>query len=230
MKIGGFQKTSLVDFPGRVAAIVFTSGCNMRCGYCYNAPLATGKVPDLGADAVFSEILERKKYVDAVVITGGEPTIWPDLPDRMRTLKAAGFFVKLDTNGLNPEKLRKILGEGLADYVAMDVKAPWAKYGAACGVPGVNEQKLHESIGIIKDLAPDYEFRTTVFPGLVQNDLRQIAHMLVPAKRWFLQPFLKTDSLMDPAIVQKPLLTALQIQQVVAEFQGTFDECRWRGD
>ncbi len=229
MKIGGFQKTSLVDYPGRVASIVFSTGCNMRCGYCYNAPLAKGELPDLGADVVFSEILARKKYVDAVVFTGGEPTIWPDLPDRMRTLKKEGFSVKLDTNGLNPEKLSAILCEGLADYVAMDVKAPFAGYSAACGV-ALDGQRIHQSINAIKDSGVDYEFRTTVFPGLTQDDLRRIARMLKPARRWFLQPFLRTDSLMDPRIVQKPRLLTSQIREVVSEFQGGFRECKWRGD
>ncbi|MBI4361441.1 anaerobic ribonucleoside-triphosphate reductase activating protein [Candidatus Micrarchaeota archaeon] len=228
MRIGGFQKTTLVDYPGKIASIVFLSGCNMRCGYCYNAPLATGKLPDLGEENVFREISQRKKYVDAVVITGGEPTIWPDLPQRLQQLKKEGFLVKLDTNGLNPEKLRQILESGDVDFVAMDVKAPWAKYQGVCGAR-LDERRIHESIALLKQTGVDYEFRTTVAPGLTQNDLRRIGHMLLPAKRWFLQVFQKTDSLMDQGVLTLAVLTRHQIHDVVLEFQGSFQECALRG-
>lgn len=228
MKIGGFQKTTLSDFPGKVASIVFLSGCNMRCGYCYNAPLAKNELPDLGADAVFKQLRNRKKYVDAVVVTGGEPTIWPDLPDRLAQLKSEGFCVKLDTNGLNPDKLRQILQTGDVDYIAMDVKAPWKKYAGVCGTP-LDERRIHESISLLKESGVNYEFRTTVAPGLTKDDLRRIGHMLLPATRWFLQLFQRTDSLMDPRVASLATLTRHDLQDVVREFQGSFQECKLRG-
>lgn len=227
MKIGGFQKTSLVDFPGRVASIVFLSGCNMRCGYCYNADLALGRVSTVRETTVLQQLEERKKYVDSVVITGGEPTIWPDLPEFMQRLKKAGFNVKLDTNGLQPDRLEAILKAGLVDYVAMDVKAPFAKYAEVAGVL-LDPTKIRESIELIKSSGVDYEFRTTVAPGLTAADLEEIAQQIAPAKRWFLQPFQASPKIMDPKVLQKPWLTTEQIQTACDSAKAAFSECKVR--
>ena len=228
MKIGGFQKTSLVDYPGRIASIVFLASCNMRCGYCYNADLACGRLPTISTSSILQQLMDRHKYVDAVVITGGEPTIWPDLPAFMERLKKSGFSVKLDTNGLMPERLGPILKAGLADYVAMDVKAPFAKYAEITGVL-MDPNKIKESIELIKFSGIDYEFRTTVAPGLTSEDLKTIAQQITPAKRWFLQPFQSGPTLMDPKVLQLPWLKTEQIQTVANDCSSQFQTCQVRG-
>lgn len=227
MKIGGFQKTTLVDYPGRVASIVFLSSCNMRCGYCYNADLACGRVATVNEQTVLQQLEDRRKYVDAVVITGGEPTIWPDLPAFMEKLKTKGFSVKLDTNGLMPERLECILKAGLADYVAMDVKAPYHKYPEIAGVL-LDPNKIRESIEIIKFSGVDYEFRTTVAPGLTRKDLEDIAKQIAPAKKWFLQPFQPSDRVMDKKVLQQQWLKTDEIQTACDQSKAAFGECKVR--
>jgi len=227
MKIGGFQKTTLVDYPGKVASIVFLSSCNMRCGYCYNADLACGRVPTVSEQAVLQQLEDRKKYVDAVVVTGGEPTIWPDLPLFLEKLKKKGFSVKLDSNGLQPERLDAILKAGFVDYVAMDVKAPYAKYAEITGVlldPGV----IRQSIELTKYSGVDYEFRTTVAPGLTSDDIKTIAQQIAPARRWFLQPFQPQANVMDPKVLQQKWLKTDEIEAVCEELKNGFGECKVR--
>ena len=228
MRIGGFQKTTLVDYPGKVASIVFAASCNMRCGYCYNADLACGRGASANLDTVLAQLESRRKYVDAVVLTGGEPTIWPDLPAFMQRLKQSGFSVKLDTNGLMPERLAYIFQNHLADYVAMDVKAPYLKYAEIAGVL-LDTDKIRQSIELIKFSGIDYEFRTTAAPGLTQSDLRQIANQIVPARRWFLQPFQPSPTIMDPGVLKKPWLTVDQLQALANEYVERFQTCQVRG-
>ena len=228
MKIGGFQKTTLVDYPGKVASIIFTGSCNMRCGYCYNADLACGRVSGTNPDVVLAQLESRKKYVDAVVITGGEPTIWPDLPAFLERLKKKGFSVKLDTNGLMPERLAYIFQNRLADYVAMDVKAPYRKYAEITGVL-MDPEKIRQSIELIKFSGMDYEFRTTVAPGLTKVDLDEIALQIAPAQKWFLQPFQPSPAILDPDVLKLPWLTVDQIQSVAEENAHRFQTCLVRG-
>lgn len=224
MKIGGFQKTTLVDYPGRVASIVFLSSCNMRCGYCYNADLACGRVPTVNEAGILQQLEDRKAYVDAVVITGGEPTIWPDLPLFLEKLKKKGFSVKLDSNGLQPDRLEGILKAGLADYVAMDVKAPYAKYAEITGVL-LDPALIRRSIEVIKYSGVDYEFRTTVAPGLTTDDLEAIAQQIAPARRWFLQPFQPQPNVMDSNVLKLPRLKTDEIQAACDRLKAGFGEC-----
>ena len=186
MRFGGFQKTTLVDYPGRVASTVFTTGCNMRCGYCHNPSLVFGTAPAIEESTIMSELLARKKYIDSVVVTGGEPTVWRDLPGFLKKLKGHGFSVKLDTNGSNPDALREILEKKLVDYVAMDVKAPKSKYAQVTN-SSLPAENIARSIALVKESGVDYEFRTTVAPGLGLEDLHGIALQIQPARKWFLQ-------------------------------------------
>lgn len=167
MKIGGINTLTLLDFPGKVAAIVFTAGCNFRCGYCHNVQfvdpeqlekLSGSFIPE---DKFFNFLDQRQGMLDGVVVSGGEPTIWPDLPDFIRKIKEKGFLVKLDTNGTNPAMLEKLYADKLLDYVAMDVKMPLAEYEAVAGTCPPAEV-LRKSVKAIKDSGVDYEFRTTV--------------------------------------------------------------------
>ena len=192
MKFGGFQKTSLIDFPGRISSILFTVGCNLRCPFCYNRRLIIEPKPPFLSEEDALKILEsRRKYVDAVVITGGEPTVNEDLPAFVRRLKEKGFSVKLDSNGFFPQVLERCLSH--VDYVAMDVKTSLDKYRLL----GAKETKgLLRSIGLLKEGRVEYEFRNTAVPGLVdEEDVAKMGEMVRGARRFVFQQFLPGSTL-----------------------------------
>jgi pyruvate formate lyase activating enzyme len=224
---GGFQKTSLVDFPGRVASIVFVAGCNMRCHYCYNPDLVFRKTANIAEDDILSALESRKRLIDAVVVTGGEPTIWQDLPGFLGRLQGAGMHVKLDTNGTNPEMLETIISSELAEYVAMDIKAPWGKYAEIAGVQ-VDVEKVKRSAGILKEGRIDYEFRTTVAPGLGEADMMEIGEQIAPARRWFIQEFLPKEKILDPAVNSLPRLRMSSLHSVSEKLKPVFAWCALR--
>jgi pyruvate formate lyase activating enzyme len=196
MFIGGFQKVSLVDYPGIIASTIFTSGCNFRCGYCHNPDLVLGKVNSLDMEKIFRYLKEAKgKKIDGVCICGGEPTVHKDLPQFISEIKNLGLKVKLDTNGSNPDILKKCQ----VDYIAMDVKTSLNDYHKICWVKGMGE-KIKESIDyLIHQDKMDYEFRTTLVPGIVGSDeLMEISKLLKNAKRWYLQNYSSKKTL-DPS-------------------------------
>lgn len=196
MKLHGLQKMTLLDFPGHVACTVFLGGCDFRCPYCHNAELIDGTAkPVMDSEELLAFLSKRKGLLDGVAVTGGEPCLHTDLPDLLAEIRAMGFATKLDTNGGHPALLREILARGLADYVAMDVKNSPAKYALTCGVPSVDLAAIRESIALLKDGAPDYEFRTTVVRELHEEaDFTEIGRMIEGAKRYFLQCFTDRDS------------------------------------
>jgi len=197
MTIGGLQKVTLVDYPGKLACTVFLSGCNFFCPFCYSKELVVGQEikshPQISEDYFFDFLNEKKGTLEGCVICGGEPTIHGEaLADFIRKIKKIGFLVKLDTNGTNPELIKRLIDEKLIDYVAMDIKAPITKekYEAACGVTGFDVSKIKESISIIKDSGIEYEFRTTVVPGIhTEEDIINIANEIAPANKYFIQRF-----------------------------------------
>ena len=176
MKIGGFIKTSFVDYPGKIASVVFTQGCNLRCGYCHNAGLiATGnRTGVILPEDIFQWLAKRKDMIDSVVVSGGEPTLQADLNVFMEKLKLMNFLVKLDTNGTNPEVLRTLLAEKLLDFIAMDIKAPLNKYQSIAGTSQLNLSLIRESAELIKTCGIEYEFRTTFCPELAIDDIPRI--------------------------------------------------------
>jgi pyruvate formate lyase activating enzyme len=192
MKFSGIQKTSLVDFPSRVASVLFTPGCNLRCPYCHNWRIVVDPKPPFLNDEVTLKILEeRKKFVDAVVVTGGEPTIHKELPRFLKRLKERGFMVKLDTNGLNPWALEECLP--YVDYVALDVKTSLGKYGR---LGAGDTAELVHTIEILKTGKVECEFRTTVVPGFVdEEDLIEIGGLVKGVKSFVLQQFVPDDTL-----------------------------------
>ncbi|MCB9497787.1 MAG: anaerobic ribonucleoside-triphosphate reductase activating protein [Fibrobacteria bacterium] len=161
MKIAGWKRTSLVDFPGVVSCVLFTKGCNFRCPWCHNKGLldSTGE-EDTAPMAAFRLPASRKGKVGGVVITGGEPTVQTDLEEFLETLRPTGLSIKLDTNGSNPRCLERILGRGLVDYVALDLKAPWDRYDEACGVV-VDTEAIRDSIRLLQESAVAHHLRTT---------------------------------------------------------------------
>jgi pyruvate formate lyase activating enzyme len=191
MKIGGLQKVSLIDYPGKVSAIVFTQGCNFRCPYCHNPELVN---PDLfgeciPAEAVFSFLDKRRGKLDAVTISGGEPTIQIDLPDFVREIKKQGYLVKLDTNGSRPEVIDILLRKKLLNYVAMDVKGPLSKYESIAGGE-VDTAAIRESIELIRSSHIDYEFRTTVLKSLLTvADILELTKLINESNCYVLQSF-----------------------------------------
>ena len=196
MKIHGLQKMTLLDFPGHVACTLFLGGCDFRCPFCHNFELVDGSAPAVMEDGEFFSFLEKRKgLLDGVAITGGEPCLRPDLPGLMRRIRDMGFGVKLDTNGAHPGVLRKVLQEGLADYVAMDIKNSPESYAKTVGLPAVDLDAIQESMDLLMAGNTDYEFRTTVVAELhTARDFEKIGPWIAGARRYFLQAFTDRDS------------------------------------
>ena len=194
--IGGIQKITLLDYPQKIASIVFTQGCNFCCGYCHNPELLTSENENLYSPEEYLEFLKtRKGKLDGVVITGGEPTIQSGLKNYIKAIKELGFLVKLDTNGTNPQILKELLEENLIDYIAMDIKAPLEKYSVVTRV-NTDTKRIEESINIILNSSIDYEFRTTVIKSqLSEQDFEQIGKLIKGAKKYYLQKFVPSKIL-----------------------------------
>lgn len=190
MIISGMQKLTLLDYPGKTAAIIFTYGCNFRCPFCHNALLVTGGCTDtLSEEEVFAFLEKRKGILDAVCITGGEPTLQKDLKQFILKVRSLGYSVKLDTNGTVPDVLEELLAEKLLDYVAMDIKNTPEKYSLTAGAD-VDINNILKSMEIIKNKAPDYEFRTTVTRELhTEADISAVAELVGRGSKYFLQQF-----------------------------------------
>lgn len=198
MHIHGLQKLAMVDYPGKLAATVFTGGCDLRCPFCHNALLVTrlAETPEIPEEEVLDFLASRKGLLDGVVLTGGEPLLQPDAADFLRKVRELGFAVKLDTNGCHPAALADILDQGLADYVAMDVKNSPRRYGETVGVPDFDLAPVEESVRLLQRSAVDHEFRTTLVRELhSEADLDAIATWLEGAPKYFLQNFVDSGNL-----------------------------------
>ena len=200
MILKGLQKTTLLDFPGKLACTVFTGGCNFRCPFCHNASLVTrpADVEEISLESFFSYISKRSGLLDGVCITGGEPLLNKDIDDFIKRIRELGLLIKLDTNGAFPERLEYLLDNGLVDYVAMDIKNSPEKYAMTAGIAeDFDISLLQKSIDIIIDKAPDYEFRTTVVRELHdENDIRSITHWLEDTRRYFLQKYVDSGDIL----------------------------------
>jgi pyruvate formate lyase activating enzyme len=197
--IKGIQKTSLIDYPGKISTIIFTAGCNMRCPFCQNPDLVTGfdQLPDLDEGKIVDFLKERRKWIDGVCITGGEPLIYNDITELITKIKNIGLLVKLDTNGLNPGILEKLIREKLIDYIAMDIKSDESHYEAAAGC-GVDMRKIKQSVESIKATDIDYEFRSTIVPDFFNEAIMEnIGKWLGGAKKYCIQQFRSSVPLVD---------------------------------
>ncbi|MFA7662489.1 MAG: anaerobic ribonucleoside-triphosphate reductase activating protein [Patescibacteria group bacterium] len=209
MKIAGLQKMTLIDYPGKIAATVFTSGCNFRCPFCHNPELVnkTQGVNLISETQLLDFLESRRKYLDAVCFTGGEPLLHEDIIDLLKKVKAMGFLVKIDTNGTNPELLKKIVNEKLADYVAMDIKAPldWLSYKKTINVDNKELlDKVKESVKFLLSVDDkiDCEFRTTVVPKFLKlKDIEIIAQQIKGAKKYSIQQFINSGKMIDKTLV-----------------------------
>jgi len=197
MQIAGIQKTTLVDYPGKVAATIFTRGCSFRCGFCHNPELVIPEQfnPLILEEEILSFLNTRIGKLEAVCITGGEPTIQPDINEFIRKVKEMGFLVKLDTNGSRPTGLEPLIADGNIDYIAMDIKSSPSKYELTAGVKVIVEN-ISKSIEMIMNSGIDYEFRTTVCHPLHEvEDFKEIGKLIHGAKRYYIQNFLKTKQI-----------------------------------
>jgi len=221
VKIGGLVKLSLIDYPGKLSAVIFLEGCNFRCSFCHNPDLVLSRTTKIDTTDVFVFLKKRIGMLNGVVITGGEPTVQHGLVDFIREIKMLGFSVKLDTNGSNPRVIKKLLDEKLIDYIAMDIKAPFEQYdvGAALDI-----NKIKESIKMIKESNLDYEFRTTIEPRLNKEDLVKIAKQLGGAKRFALQEFQSHISLLDKKLEGEKGLNSTELKQLSEELRPFFGE------
>lgn len=198
MRIGGLQRLSLVDFPQKLSAIVFTVGCNFRCPFCHNPELVVGGHQEIPETEFFDFLSQRTHQLEGVVITGGEPTLHRDLPEFIQRIRALGYAIKLDTNGMSPEMLQQLIDKNLLDYVAMDIKHVLKQYPIATGLQQFDLHNIQRSIAILLRNHVDYEFRTTVIQGLHNpEDIVTMAKEIQGARRYIVQEFIPKKTL-DP--------------------------------
>lgn len=221
MKLEGIQTLTLLDYPGKVACTLFAPGCQFRCPFCHNASLV---LPGRGGDVVTEEevfaLLEKRRGVlDGVCVTGGEPTLQPDLGDFIRKIKDRGYSVKLDTNGARPEVLKSLAAEGLLDYVAMDIKNSPARYAETAGVPGLDLAPIRESVDFLMKGNLPFEFRTTVVKPLHDEQaLRDIGAWLAGEEAYFLQGFQDSGDLIGSGLTSFSAAEMEGFRQILADF------------
>ena len=200
MRIVGLMKTTLLDYPGKVASTIFTGGCNFRCPYCHNGDLVLNHttMEPYSEEEIFSHLNKRKNTLNGVCITGGEPTLQSELPEFIHKVKTLNLLVKLDTNGTNPAMLCSLLEEGLLDYVAMDIKHCKSKYNDVACMNPLDIQSIEESVDILKNCNIDYEFRTTVTRELHKmEDFQEIGKWIEGSKAYYLQPYKESEQVIS---------------------------------
>ncbi|MCQ2406149.1 MAG: anaerobic ribonucleoside-triphosphate reductase activating protein [Oscillospiraceae bacterium] len=219
MILAGMQKLSLLDFPGKMACVVFTRGCNFRCPYCHNA-LLLSPGDNITEEEILGYLKKRTGVLEGVVVSGGEPTLHSSLPEFMGKLKALGLYTKLDTNGSNPGLLKRLVSEGLADYVAMDIKNAPAYYEMTAKPFSDYMEQIEESKAFLMEGNCDYEFRTTVVGQLHSPDaMREIGKWIFGAKAYYLQKYKSTDGVLSPEGLTPPSDEELRaLRDIVKEF------------
>ena len=229
MEIRGFQKTTLLDYPGHVAATVFTGGCNFRCPFCHNGSLVLnpGEQPVIPESEVLSYLEKRRRVLEGVCVTGGEPTLQNGLREFMERLKNMGFLVKLDTNGSRPEILKELVQAGLVDYVAMDIKASWGNYGRAVGLEHYDTAPVRESADFLKEARVSYEFRTTVVRGIHEpEEFEEIGKMLAGCENYYLQGFRESDYMVGCGCSG---FSAAEMEEMAEKARKYIDKVQLRG-
>lgn len=224
MLICGFEKFSMVDYPKKIACTLFTYGCNYRCPFCQNAGLVVGASNDLCAvdeKEIFDYLTLRKKFVDAVCISGGEPTLQKDLIDFIIKVKDMGFLVKLDTNGTNPKIIKTLIDRQLVDYFAMDIKNDEKGYGDIIGLSNYDLTAVKESIKLLIDQAPDYEFRTTLVNGYhTRESMLGIAKLIKGTKKYYMQCFKDSGACIESGLSEIDLETAKEYKELMDSLLG----------
>ncbi len=231
MNIRGIQKTSLIDYPGKICSILFVGGCNLSCKFCHNPDLVINsnslkKLPD---NEVLDFLLARKNIIDGVTITGGEPTLDKDLFQFCRKLKDIGFLVKIDTNGFLPDIIKSLCDQSLVDYFAIDIKTSPSKYNALTN-SHIDFKKIIQTLEICKQFQLDYELRTTCIPEYASlDDFLEIKQSLGQVKNYYIQQFISNVDLIDPTFKEITPLTVKELKKI-KDFISTFAEnCEIRG-
>jgi pyruvate formate lyase activating enzyme len=229
MKIGGFQKTSLLDYPKKICAIVWTVGCNFNCPFCYNVDLVKGKDGTFPEEDILTYLEKRKNMLEGLVITGGEPLMQKDITIFCEKIKKLGYEIKIDTNGTFPEIIQELINKKLVDYIAMDVKAPKDKYDELSGKK-VDIEKIQKSIDIIQKSKIVYEFKTTFVPGLLKKeDIFEIGKWLKGSKKYFLQQFKSEMSLLSDDLTNTPPYSKQDFFETIKKVKPFFEYCDVRG-
>ncbi len=225
MILGGWQKLTLIDYPGKIAMTVFTVGCNFRCPFCHNPGLVVGSQFTVHGNLekdFFDFLKKRKGKLEGVCITGGEPIIQKDLIDFIKKIKKLGFSVKLDTNGARPDVLKQIIDQKLVDFVAMDIKNSLKKYSETSGVK-VDTDRIKLSVELIKNSGLPYEFRTTVVPGFhTEKDFLEIAAWLKGSKKYFLQEY-RPEKTLDAKIGKITKGKKIDLEKIKKKIKKSFD-------
>jgi len=229
MIIGGFQKLTLIDYPGKIATTVFTLGCSFRCPFCHNPELVNLRLAhnEESEKEFFAFLRKRKGKLDGVCITGGEPTIQPDLIDFIKKIKKLGFLVKLDSNGTRPDVLKKVIDAKLVDFIAMDIKNQPKKYLKTAGIVETRHassmlDRIKLSVGLIMSSGIPYEFRTTVVPGIhTEKDFEEIAKWIKGAKAYYLQEY-REGKILDNKLKKKTKGKKINLEKIMKDIEGNF--------
>lgn len=231
MNIHGLQNLTLLDYPGYTAATVFLGSCNFRCPFCQNSSLvlAPDLEPVISEDEVFQFLKKRKRVLDGVCITGGEPTLSKDLGSFLQKIKHLGYLVKLDTNGSRPDVLKELISQGFLDYVAMDIKSSREGYAAAAGIEGMNLDAVEESVRFLLEEAPvDYEFRTTAVKGLHQRqDFVGIRDWIAGCRGYYLQNYRDSEQILVPGVYAS--FSKGELEEFLAVVRETIPGAELRG-
>jgi len=231
MKIKGFIKTTFIEYPGKIASMVFLPGCNFRCSFCFNPELIfeSDKIEDVDEKEIFEFLVKQKKWIDAVVISGGEPTLQKDLIDFISKIKELGFLVRIYTNGTTPDVLKQLTDEKLIDSIAMDIKAPLTEEDYERITNTENFLKnVKESISLIMNSDLNYEFRTTVVPGMhSEKDIEEIAKYITDANLFVLQKFLPENAL-DVKLKKLKTQSDEEMQKLAEIAQKYVKNVKWR--
>ncbi len=227
LPIAGFLPMSTMDYKGKVASVVFFQGCNFRCSFCQNPELVGIKEGVLREDEVLGYLKQNREWVDAVVLTGGEPTMHKGIPQFAAQLKALGLLVKIQTNGANPEMLKELISKKLLDYISMDIKAPLEKYDALAGAK-TDKKAIQKSIDIIRNSGVDYSFHTTVAPELSLEDIKKIGEWLRGSKKYVLQQF-RAEKTLDKSYAEKIPRPKEELQEMAEAVKGCFGKVEVEG-
>jgi len=216
MEILGIEKVSMVDYKDKISATIFTGGCNFRCPFCHNSGIVEKKYNYYSEDEILEYLKDRKKLLDAVVISGGEPTLQKDLPRFIKAVRALGYLVKLDTNGANPQMLEMLLQDKLIDYVAIDIKNDFSNYSVITGVPNPNTEAIKKSLALLKKFSVDYELRTTIVKEFhTQKNIEKLSEDLKGEKLLYLQKFKLSEGVFNQTLHEVPKVEAEKFQEIL---------------
>lgn len=221
MNVLGFEKMSLVDFDGLVAATVFTGGCNFRCEFCHNSPLVLShdRLPVIDENEVLSYLSKRKGVLDGVCVSGGEPTLQKDLPEFLTKIKSLGYKVKLDTNGTAPDLIKNLYADKLVDYFAMDIKNDREHYAKIIGFDDYDVSKVERSVEFLISLGGDYEFRTTLINEYhSEENIINIGEWINGANKYFLQKFKSNENCINSSLSEVPIGSAKRFSEILKKY------------